>query len=546
MASLVVPLASGVVGAASGTAEFYARDTSTTPSVYSDSDAQTAVTTHALDSNGGIVRYVNQSVDVIVKNSSGSTVREFTWEVNAASVEVTNDSFTGTDPVTAATTAGGRTTLDSILTLVATSFGTTNFNLLKAGDSTAVLLKDAFTGLESFYYNVKAAPYEAAGNGTTDDTTAIQDAIDDAAAAGGGVVLFPEGTYRIETSALSITDRRVSLLGVGARASVIKQFTSNTACVAVADASAPLGGQFIQNLGFEHDSSSNTGALTFTSTSGGVRVTNCRVGPQFTYCIDDNSDKGIVVDGCDLEISAHGIDAGHTVVRDTYFLFPSASSGTRSCMITQRSLLASEQSWRAVMTGCTIDASALSSSAVGLGVYNGVLSHFTLVGNRLKGTKARLIGNVSGQTVAVHEMGTVDLDATNGPLLLYTTDLAFKGVVNTTAWGSFLGSREWAMITGSVAGTSYTPDVMSYARFFVSHTSGASMAFANPSTLVLPMGAEVTIQYKNTTGGAITPTFGTDYSVNTVASVGNNEVSVYRFIFDGTTLVQFSDQGFTY
>lgn len=45
------------------------------------------------------------------------------------------------------------------------------------------------------WFNVKA--YGATGNGSTDDTTAVQAAIDAAIAAGGGVVYFPRGVYKI-------------------------------------------------------------------------------------------------------------------------------------------------------------------------------------------------------------------------------------------------------------------------------------------------------------------------------------------------------------
>lgn len=45
--------------------------------------------------------------------------------------------------------------------------------------------------------NVRAAPYSAVGNGTTDDRAAIQAALDDAAAGGGGIVVIPSGTYGI-------------------------------------------------------------------------------------------------------------------------------------------------------------------------------------------------------------------------------------------------------------------------------------------------------------------------------------------------------------
>lgn len=57
-------------------------------------------------------------------------------------------------------------------------------------------------------YNVKHRRFGAAGDGVTDDTAAIQAAIDAANAAGGGVVYVPEGTYLIGDG----TDYRTQLL----------------------------------------------------------------------------------------------------------------------------------------------------------------------------------------------------------------------------------------------------------------------------------------------------------------------------------------------
>ena len=59
------------------------------------------------------------------------------------------------------------------------------------------------------WYNVKS--YGATGNGSTDDTTAVQAAIDAAASAGGGVVYFPRGVYVIG-GALQDTSRSNSQL----------------------------------------------------------------------------------------------------------------------------------------------------------------------------------------------------------------------------------------------------------------------------------------------------------------------------------------------
>lgn len=49
----------------------------------------------------------------------------------------------------------------------------------------------------SFGLNVRADPYNAVGDGITDDTASIQAAIDDATANGGGIVFFPCGTYLV-------------------------------------------------------------------------------------------------------------------------------------------------------------------------------------------------------------------------------------------------------------------------------------------------------------------------------------------------------------
>lgn len=67
-------------------------------------------------------------------------------------------------------------------------------------------------GGASYVLNVKT--YGAAGNGSTNDTVAIQNAINAAGAssAGDGVVYFPAGTYLVGTSGSSIGGRPYSLL----------------------------------------------------------------------------------------------------------------------------------------------------------------------------------------------------------------------------------------------------------------------------------------------------------------------------------------------
>jgi hypothetical protein len=70
---------------------------------------------------------------------------------------------------------------------------------------------------------ISVASYGAIGDGTTDDTVAIQNAIDAAEANGGGVVFFPKGVYAV--SNLTVTE---SIVLQGSGESTIKQKVSTS------------------------------------------------------------------------------------------------------------------------------------------------------------------------------------------------------------------------------------------------------------------------------------------------------------------------------
>lgn len=110
---------------------------------------------------------------------------------------------------------------------------------LEEGSYTATSTKSGYT-FEPFYFeavtskqvatSVKDHPYNAVGNGSTDDTTAIQTALTDVRTAGGGVVYFPPGTYRV-TSDLTVGSK-TKMLGAGSGASFIRR-DSTTGLVAI-------------------------------------------------------------------------------------------------------------------------------------------------------------------------------------------------------------------------------------------------------------------------------------------------------------------------
>lgn len=75
-------------------------------------------------------------------------------------------------------------------------------------------------GLFTFARVVNVRDLGAVGDGTVDDTAALQAAIAVAVAGGTGAVFFPPGTYRV-TGTLTHTGPTLALIGVGANSSVI-------------------------------------------------------------------------------------------------------------------------------------------------------------------------------------------------------------------------------------------------------------------------------------------------------------------------------------
>jgi len=84
-----------------------------------------------------------------------------------------------------------------------------------------------YTGLEHISANVMAPLYGALGDGSNDDSTAINAAITAVNTAGGGVVLIPEGTFIVQNITLK---SNVILRGVG-KGSILKLKNSTTADV---------------------------------------------------------------------------------------------------------------------------------------------------------------------------------------------------------------------------------------------------------------------------------------------------------------------------
>ncbi len=274
---LLASLTAGIVGAPNGTVQLFQRGTLTRASWWNTFEGDVVSTADiTLDGNGSAEVYVTGLTDVVVRDTTGTTVRTYTEGAAAGSIEVISESFTGHDYVTAALAANEPTTLQAVLDLVKVSFGTTDFNILINGVPTTI--QDAIAGRQ--FFNVKDPLYGATGDGTTDDTAAIQAALDDARDAGGGVVFFPGGEYMLGASLTY--ERHVSLMGVGSDWSILKLDHATIRMFIASGSATNGGGTFMAFLQLKHVQACTGTLIDLTGVTREHAFYSCVLGGSLT------------------------------------------------------------------------------------------------------------------------------------------------------------------------------------------------------------------------------------------------------------------------
>lgn len=518
MASLIAPLAAGIAGAASGSAEFYERSSATSATVYSDPDGETAVTTHTLDANGGLVRYAEGIVDVVVKNSAGSTVRTFTHIDDARTVRLENSLATGPNSA-GSTVAGGRTTLDALLTLFRTSLGTTDGYVSPSG--TDQLIKNAIGSSTGVFFNIVTG-YGADPTYTNDSTSALQAAINAAEEAGGGIVYAPAGTYKLSSAVTMSSTAKVFFLGAGPAACEFKMSVN-----AVVGWFTITGETVISGLKISGENSSTTGtAIRVTGSSVIAHLYNCHF-TAFNGVFASGTGIGHFV-SCNLAHST-GANARFSTITTGHYA---------GCTISASVSTATFAETTSVFAACTVSTvvSGLFASTY-TAFSGGTINYPTGSGTASLGAGGGVSGTlaISGAVITAASGGTLTLSKSTDTSVLLESGCRFGStdvVLGTCSAGSSSTTRDRRVTTSSVAGTSYTPSA-EFGIHEITQSSGASFTFANPS----PDGIApwtMTIVYKNSSGGAITPAFGTNYATPTPASVADGAATAWTFVRLGT------------
>lgn len=429
---LVSVLASGVRGAENGFVALYRRGTATRATYYTDFEATAAITPtedSLLDANGRLLAYVNEYVDVHVKDVDGATVLLFVAGVAAPSVEYQGQSFTGVDYETAATGAGSGfpLSLQQILDLWLTSAGSTDWQVDVGGTDTDLsVIASAMAGL---VFNVKSSAYGAVGDGVTDDTSAIQAAIN-AASAVCGIVFFPAGTYLTSSALLP---KKATLVGASSQLSVItlNHASANVLTYSTAHSSA-FGRAMLYGLGL-NAAQANSGKVIEVTAAVSLSVRDCFLG-------------GNGLNNGDLFVNA--ATTSRIDIQNCRFM-PGGSAS--------RAVYASSKPVRLRMRGCTITAPATCSATGGL-VY----------GDAIDIDSCTFDGSAATTTTfSYYAAGTTTLDAR-------VTNCSFSNGGGATVTAITLGSYTATSVfteSGNTFGTTVT--AYSYLSLHAGNSKGA-------------------------------------------------------------------------
>lgn len=204
------------------------------------------------------------------------------------------------------------------------------------------------TLVPSMYYNVMQ--YGAKGDGSTDDTAAIQAAINAAQTAGGGTVFFPAGTYKISTT-LTVTHDNIQLFGAGRGSQIVASSTFPAAQMLWVEGK----GTSTPRYGFRAED------LLF-SCMVATGVTGLQIDSTYWACLTRVDIEGVYA--VNVYLNGTGVFGAYTSFRDCHIGPVPGGPGSGGIGV-----LTSSHEW-SYFSGCTINWFSLSGG-IGIKFQNG-------------------------------------------------------------------------------------------------------------------------------------------------------------------------------
>lgn len=202
---------------------------------------------------------------------------------------------------------------------------------------------------------INVLDYGATGDGTTDDTAAVQAAL--AACSNGDILYFPMGTYAVEQTAGTVlgtgaSRRRLTILGDGRHASILKVTGATTTLISAHGGASQLT---IEGLGFDGDNF----IFFHIYSQGSTTVRDCRfTGFDDGYGVFLQSAVRIKIEDCEFvsefdsqDRTSHGIfltgGCQDITIKDCIFRW------LYDCILVDSDDVGATQ--RIVISGCTFD-----------------------------------------------------------------------------------------------------------------------------------------------------------------------------------------------
>jgi hypothetical protein len=507
--------------AAGGTFVVELHGTSTLTTIFSDYDCLSSTAARSISAAGRAKFYVKVLVDVEVKDSSGVTVDTLVAEgTRAEHVGVQSTAFTGTLDG-GGSGAGGSIYLKELLDKWNTSADAVDFNVKETGTGSAVPLKTALANLRSNnaqIFNVKSPPYNATGDGVTNDTVAVLAAMTALNANGGGVLYFPAGAYLLSSTIFYSGSGGMTIQGEAAVASRIVSTNGSAAIIAI---STTLG---FRDISIE--TTSNTAVALSVPGAASMVVRDCAfVNPNVAVPQISLAEvtTGIVI-GCQFsgnvihhKINVGGVFCGVRVIGCDFYSPILAVTGGCVASVTVADNRVDDPGVGALIqvTSAHADSSVVATGNIvePTGASTALISVTTSLGISV---------SESGNVIASNIGSVIDPVRLAGTSTGNVTSLSRKPNVTATT-GTSAAPRVGAGMTTVVANGNFTINAPV-------HLDG--------TTAVNPWhGAECAIQVHNSTGGNITTTLNAAYKGVATGNLATAASRIFRFRYNNAGTV---------